>query len=81
MNIIEILLGTLFIIVGVINAFSSNLEIDYASFGADFYTYTYEGIYHIAELLLKIQNALGYIMLYLGFNLILKGLKRCQKLR
>lgn len=36
----------------------SKPSLDYASFGADFYTYTYEGIYKISRQLNGVQSAL-----------------------
>ena len=73
---IEIAVGAVFIIVGLIRIFGAGTSISSTSFGGDFYTYTYRGIVAITELLSAIEVTLGWILTALGAFIGLHGLRR-----
>lgn len=58
--------GTLFIVLGIIQAASAGTSISSTSFGGDFYTYTYQGIVAVAEGLAAIERSLGMILAAIG---------------
>lgn len=87
-SITGLVVGTLLILVGFYTIFaetdtSTLIGISNSSFGADFYTYTYGGIYAIWQLLGAIQTtldsihtALGWIIVAIGAAIDVIALKR-----
>lgn len=65
-QIIGLTVGLFFIFVGIIRIATAEADIYSASFGADFYTYTYKGIVEIAEILASIRVSLGWIIISIG---------------
>ncbi|MCC8097691.1 MAG: zinc ribbon domain-containing protein [Eubacterium sp.] len=63
---IGLIAGTFFIIVGLSLVCTSDSSLRSAAFGADFYTYTYEGILEISEILVRIEKALGWAVAAIG---------------
>lgn len=58
--------GTFFIILGLIRIMTAGSSISSTSFGADFYTYTYQGIVAVTEQLSAIEVTLGWILAAIG---------------
>lgn len=69
------LVGTLFIIIGVVRLLDSSVSVSSTSFGADFYTYCYRGIVACAEMLGGINQTLSFILIAFGASLDLKAIK------
>ena len=65
-NLVGMIVGTLFIVIGAIRIFSAGTSISPTSFGGDFYTYTYRGIVAISEILASIEVSLGWIIVAIG---------------
>ena len=65
-NMPGLIIGTLIIIIGLIRVVSAGTSISATSFGADFYTYTYQGIVAISEILASIEQAIGWLIVAVG---------------
>jgi hypothetical protein len=65
-NLIGLIVGTLIIIVGFTRIMSAGTSISSTSFGGDFYTYTYQGIVAISEILASIEVSLGWVIVAIG---------------
>ncbi len=65
-KLIGLCVGTLFILIGLIRVLTAGTSISSTSFGADFYTYTYQGIVAISELLASIEASLGWLIAAVG---------------
>ena len=65
-KIIGLSVGTIIIIIGFIRIASAGTSISSTSFGADFYTYTYQGIVAATEALAAIEVTLGWILVAIG---------------
>ena len=63
---IGLTVGTFFMIVGVIRIAMAGTSVSSTSFGADFYTYTYQGIVAVSEILASIEVTLGWILVAIG---------------
>ena len=58
--------GTLLIIVGLSRIMTADTSISPTSFGGDFYTYTYQGIVVLSEILVSIEVSLGWVIVAIG---------------
>ncbi len=63
---IRLIVGTVFIAIGIYRIANAGTSISSTSFGGDFYTYTYQGIVAISELLVSIEVSLGFILTAIG---------------
>lgn len=63
---IGILVGMILIIIGFVRIFTAGSSISSTSFGGDFYTYTYQGIVAISEILASIEVTMGWIVVAIG---------------
>ena len=66
---VGLVVGTLSIVLGAIMLFTTTCPIETSSFGADFYTYTYQGIVGVAKLLTSLVRVAS--MLLIGFGVFL----------
>lgn len=73
-KIIRLAVGAIIIIIGIIRILTAGKTIDTASFGADFYTYTYKGIVAMVKLLKSIEVTLGWILVAIGASIGLKAI-------
>ncbi len=73
---LHLVVGTILIVIGFIRLFSSGVSISSTSFGADFYTYSYQGIVACAEMLGKINATVSWLIIGLGAAIDLKGIKK-----
>lgn len=64
--LIGALVGIAAFVVGVIMLCCAGNSLSYASFGGDFYTYTYRGIREVADQLNKVISALSCIVMVSG---------------
>lgn len=74
-KVIGLVVGTLFIAIGLIRVLTAGTSISSTSFGADFYTYTYRGIVAISEILASIEVTLGWIVVAIGAAIDIISLK------
>lgn len=65
-KIIGLIVGTVLVVIGLIEVLSVGTSISSTSFGGDFYTYTYRGIVAISNQLASIQAALGWVIVAIG---------------
>ena len=65
-NVVGLAIGTLIIVVGFIRIMSAGTSISSTSFGGDFYTYTYQGIVAISEILASIEVTIGWVIVAIG---------------
>jgi len=72
---IGLIVGTLFIIIGIMRVTSAGTSISSTSFGGDFYTYTYQGIVAVSEILASIEVSLGWIIAAIGAAIDLSALR------
>ena len=70
-------IGTVFIVIGFIRIATAGTSISSTSFGADFYTYTYQGIVAVAEILASIEVTLGWILAAIGASIDIRVLLGC----
>ena len=75
-DIIGLVVGTLFILVGFLRITSAGTTISSTSFGGDFYTYTYQGIVAISQMLATIESSLGWVIVAIGASIDLRALRR-----
>lgn len=66
LKIIGLSVGTVIMIIGFIRIATAGTSISSTSFGADFYTYTYQGIVAVTEALASIEVTLGWILVAIG---------------
>lgn len=76
-EMISLVIGTIFIVIGFIRIATAGTSISSTSFGADFYTYTYQGIVSVAEILASIEVTLGWILAAIGASIDIRVLLRC----
>ena len=76
-EMIGLAIGTVFIVVGFIRIATAGTSISSTSFGADFYTYTYQGIVSVAEILASIEVTLGWILAAIGASIDIRVLLGC----
>lgn len=65
-NVLGLIVGTLIIVIGLIRVVSAGTSISATSFGGDFYTYTYQGIVAISEILASIEQTIGWLIVAVG---------------
>lgn len=65
-KLVGLAVGTILIVVGVMRITSAGTCISSTSFGADFYTYTYQGIVAVSEILAEIEVSLGWLIVAVG---------------
>lgn len=65
-KLIGLVVGTLLIIVGIVRITSAGTSISSTSFGGDFYTYAYQGIVAISEILAQVEVSLGWLIVAIG---------------
>ena len=58
--------GTLLILIGLSRILTAGTSISPTSFGGDFYTYTYQGIVAVSEILASIEVTLGWVIVSIG---------------
>ena len=78
-NLVPLVVGTLFIIIGLIRLAGSSVSVSSTSFGADFYTYSYRGIVACAKMLAKINASVSWLIIAVGASIDLKALKGLLK--
>jgi len=61
-----LIIGTLLIVVGLFRILSAGTSISSTSFGGDFYTYTYQGIVAVTEILARIEVSIGWLIVAVG---------------
>ena len=75
-NILGLTVGTILIVIGLIRVVSAGTSISSTSFGGDFYTYTYQGIVAISEILASIEQAIGWLIVAVGAATDVIAMKR-----
>lgn len=65
-KMIGLIAGTIIIAIGIVRIMSAGTSISSTSFGGDFYTYTYQGIVAVSEILASIEVSLGWIIVAIG---------------
>ena len=65
-KLIGLIVGTALIIVGIYRIMEAGTTISSTSFGADFYTYTYQGIVAISRILASIEVTVGWVIIAIG---------------
>lgn len=65
-NKVGLVAGTLLIIIGLLRVMNAGTSISEMSFGGDFYTYTYQGIVAVSEMLAVIEQSLGWLIAAVG---------------
>ena len=65
-KLIGLAVGTLLIVVGIMRITSAGTSISSTSFGGDFYTYAYQGIVAVSEILAEIEVSLGWVIVAIG---------------
>ncbi len=71
-----LIVGTVLIIIGLTRILSAGTTISSTSFGADFYTYTYQGIVAISEILTSVEGTLGGVIVAIGAAIDVSSQKR-----
>ena len=74
-RMVGLIVGTLFIILAIMRVMSAGTSISSTSFGGDFYTYTYQGIVAVSEILASIEVSLGWIIAAIGAAIDLSALR------
>lgn len=67
---IELIVGVICICVGIITLLTTTLSIESTSFGGDFYTYAYQGIYVATVMLTKLVRLVALLLVGLGTFLV-----------
>lgn len=67
---IELIVGVICICVGIITLLTTTLSIESTSFGGDFYTYAYQGIYVAAVMLTKLVRLTSLMLVGVGTFLV-----------
>lgn len=65
-RMLGLIVGTFIIAIGIIRIMTAGTSISSTSFGGDFYTYTYQGIVAVSEILASIEVSLGWIIVAIG---------------
>lgn len=74
-KLIALAVGTILIIIGLIRVCTAGTSISSTSFGGDFYTYTYQGIVAISEILASIEATLGWVIVSIGAAIDVSALR------
>lgn len=75
-TILRLVLGTIVIVIGLVRVLTAGTSITTTSFGGDFYTYTYQGIVAISELLASIEVSLGWVIVAIGVGIDVSSLRK-----
>lgn len=75
-KLIGLIVGSLLVLIGLIQVMSAGSTISSTSFGADFYTYTYRGIVAITKQLASIHSALGWVIVAIGAGIDINALRK-----
>lgn len=70
---IRLIVGTFFILVGLLRVLTAGTSISSTSFGADFYTY--RGIVAVTEMLASIEVTLGWLVAAIGAAIDVSALR------
>ena len=65
-NVAQVAVGVLFVVFGLYFYINAKSTLEYASFGGDFYTYTYKGIYALSNTLVTAVKAIGILISSIG---------------
>lgn len=65
-SLIGLIAGIIFIIVGFSVSGSAEANLDYASFGGDFYTYAYHGLRAAESAIVDVTKAIGSLIVAVG---------------
>ena len=68
--------GTLLILIGLSRILTAGTSISPTSFGGDFYTYTYQGIVAVSEILASIEVTLGWVIVSIGAAMDVLSMRR-----
>lgn len=74
-KLIGLIVGTILIAVGIYRITNAGTTISSTSFGADFYTYTYQGIVAVSRILASIEVTLGWVIIAIGAAIDVISLK------
>ena len=74
-KLIGLIVGTALIAVGIYRITNAGTTISSTSFGADFYTYTYQGIVAISRILASIEVTIGWVIIAIGAAIDVSSLK------
>ena len=74
-KLIGLIIGTALIAVGIYRITNAGTTISSTSFGADFYTYTYQGIVAISRILASIEVTIGWVIIAIGAAIDVISLK------
>lgn len=74
-KLIGLIVGTALIVVGIYRITNAGTTISSTSFGADFYTYTYQGIVAISRILASIEVTIGWVIIAIGAAIDVISLK------
>ena len=74
-KLIGLIVGTALIAVGIYRITNAGTTISSTSFGADFYTYTYQGIVAISRILASIEVTIGWVIIAIGAAIDVISLK------
>jgi hypothetical protein len=75
-DILGLIVGAIIIVIGIMRIKNAGTSISAASFGGDFYTYTYTGIVAVSEILAEIEASLGWILVAIGAAIDVNALRR-----
>lgn len=70
------MVGTLLILIGLSRILTAGTSISPTSFGGDFYTYTYQGIVAVSEILASIEVTLGWVIVSIGAAIDVLSMRR-----
>ena len=74
-KLVGLIVGTALIIIGIYRIMEAGTTISSTSFGADFYTYTYQGIVAISRILASIEVTMGWVIVAIGAAIDVISLK------
>lgn len=75
-TVLGLVMGTIVIVIGLVRVLTAGTSITATSFGGDFYTYTYQGIVAISELLASVEVSLGWIIVAIGVGIDVSCLRK-----
>lgn len=73
---VGLIAGAVLIVIGLVQVFTAGTSISSTSFGADFYTYAYQGIVAVSEQLASIEVTLGWAVVGIGAAIDVISLKK-----
>lgn len=72
---ITLLVGTAIILLGAWRLSSAGTTISSMAFGADFFTYSYQGIVAISEILAEVEKSIGFLIIAVGAAIDVSALR------